>query len=158
VTVLLGAQQLRKQRPVVHERLAQVVGACQPLAVGPGDHVGCTVVLHHVGMIDRDVVGLLLEVLDRVAPFTQYLGDQRVSLADGRGGVVDEPALGRPPRLQVTRSGGGLEFDNVELAVALLALCELGFRGASIARSGDGAGVLGSEAASAAPPSVGAVR
>jgi hypothetical protein len=42
-------------------------------------------------------------------------------------------------------SGGGLELDDVELAVPLLALCELGFRGASIARSGDGAGVLGSE-------------
>jgi hypothetical protein len=96
-------------------------------------------------MLDRDVVGLLLEVLDRVPPVAQHLGDQCVSLADGRGGVVDEPALGRPPRLQVARSGVGLEFDNVELVVALLALCELGFRGASIARSGDGAGVLGSE-------------
>jgi hypothetical protein len=42
-------------------------------------------------------------------------------------------------------SGGGLELDNVELAVPLLALCELGFCGAPIARSGDGAGVLGSE-------------
>ena len=158
MTVLLGAQQLRKQRPVVHERLAEVLGACQSLVVGQGEHLGCTVVLHHVGMVDRDVVGLLLEVLDRVPPVAQYLGDQRVSLAGGRGGVVDEPALGGPPRLQVARSGGRLEFDNLELAVPLLALCELGFRGASIARSGDGAGVLGSEAASAAPPSVGAVR
>src|SRR4029434_5199161 len=42
-------------------------------------------------------------------------------------------------------SGGGLELDNVELAVPLLALGELGFRGTSIVGSGDGAGVLGSE-------------
>ena len=42
--------------------------------------VGGAVVLHDAGVIDRDVGGPLVEVLDRVTAFAHYLGHQLVRL------------------------------------------------------------------------------
>jgi hypothetical protein len=143
--VTFDIQQLGEQRPVVHERLSEVVGARQPLLIGLVDRVGGPVVLGHLGVVDRDVGSSLLEVVDRVAPVAHDLGHQAVGLAGGCGRVVHEPALGGPPCLEVAVPGGGLEGNDVELLAPLLAGREVGFGAALVAGSGDSALVLGPE-------------
>jgi hypothetical protein len=107
--------------------------------------MGRAIVLGDLWVVDRDVGGPLVEVVDWVAPVAHHPGDQFVGLPGGASGVIDELALGCPPRLQVAGAGGGLQRDDVELSAALLALGELGFCRALVACSGDGVLVFGSE-------------
>jgi hypothetical protein len=96
-------------------------------------------------MVDRDIVGSLLEALNRVATVAHHLGNQGVSLAGGAGGVVNEPGLCRLPRHHVAPLGSGLKSDDVDLAVPLLTRGEVRLRGVPITRSGNRPLVLGSE-------------
>src|SRR4029453_4948364 len=112
-------QQLLEQRPVVHQRLAQVLGGGLGAVVAGGDGVGGPVVVHHLGVVDRDVGGPLLEVVDRVAAVAHDRGDQPVGLAGGLGRLVDELGLGVAPGLEVAGAGLGLERDDVEALATL---------------------------------------
>ncbi len=101
--------------------------------------MGSTVVLGHLGMIDPDVGGPLLEVVHRVGPAAHHLGHQPVGVPGGPGRVVHGPALGRPPCLQVAVPGGQLEGHDGELSAPLQAGREVSFGAALITGSGHGA-------------------
>ena len=96
-------------------------------------------------VVDRDIGGPLVEVIDRIAPVTHHLGHQRVGLPGGRCRIVHEPALGGPPCLEVAVPNGGLEDDDVELPAPLLAGRQISFRGALVPAPGNGALVLGTK-------------
>jgi hypothetical protein len=97
--------------------------------------VGRAVVLSDVRMVDRDVGGPLLEVLDRVAPIAHDPGHELVGLAGGAGGIIHEPALCRLPGLLVAGPDGGLKFDDLEFSPPLLTVGELRFGRTPIAGS-----------------------
>src|SRR5262249_20929314 len=68
VATLVGVpQQVVEQGAVVHHGLAQVLGRRLPTLAAFGDRVGAAVVVHHAGVLDRKIGGLLLEVTERVA-------------------------------------------------------------------------------------------
>src|SRR5215218_128400 len=119
----LVAEELGEQRPEVDHRLAQILGA-RVARGGPGrDAVRGAVVLDHLRVIDRHVGGALLELVgDRVAALAHDLDDERVGLADGGGGLVDEPPLRGAPALDVAVARAGVELADLELLAALAAL------------------------------------
>src|SRR5215218_3005871 len=144
----LVAEELGEQRPEVDHRLAQILGA-RVARGGPGrDAVRGAVVLDHLRVIDRHVGGALLELVgDRVAALAHDLDDERVGLADGGGGLVDEPPLRGAPALDVAVARAGVELADLELLAALAALLQLGLGLAAVAAALlDGALVLGAEA------------
>ena len=77
--------------------LAEVLGARAFLVVGQGNAVGCPVILHDVGVIDRYVGRTLLEVLHRLTALSHDVQDERVRLVDGLARSVHEPLLRGPP-------------------------------------------------------------
>ena len=131
--------------PERREGVAQVLGARRALAVR-GDHVlGPAVVLHEVGLRDREVVGAALPVLDRVATLAHDRHQQRVGVLDGTARVVDETPLDLlPVRLQALALVG-LQGPELVLVVAVLALAQLLLGLLAVAGLGDAALVLGPE-------------
>ena len=84
--VLLGyvvrAEQLLEERAVVHERLALRLRAYVGLLLRQVEGVRGSVVLHHVGVIDRDVGGLLFEIVNGITTFAHHLGDESVCVTN----------------------------------------------------------------------------
>src|SRR4029450_12012697 len=112
------------------------LGAGLGAVVAGGDGVGGPVVVHHLGVVDRDVGGPLLEVVDRGAAVAHARGDQPVGRAGGLGRLVDELGLGVAPGLEVAGAGLGLERDDVEALATLGPVGRVGLGGAG------GAGLL----------------
>src|SRR6476620_9073947 len=73
--VLLGSQQLVEQRAVMDERLALGLGADLAVLLCQIDSVGGAVVLDDGRVVDGDVGGALLEIVDRLATFAHHLID-----------------------------------------------------------------------------------
>ena len=98
-------------------------------------------------MVDGHVGGALLELVrDGVAAVAHDLHHERVGLADGRSGLVDEAALRGPPAIGVAVAGRGVELADLEPVVALAALEQLRLSLLAVASLGDGPLVLGAEA------------
>ena len=105
------------------------------------------VVLDDLRMVDGDVGGALLELVrDGIAAVAHDLHHERVGLADGRSGLVDEAPLRGPPALGVPVARRGLELADLELVAALAALEQLGLSLPAVAALGDRPLVLGAEA------------
>jgi hypothetical protein len=86
------------------------------------------VVLDHLRVVDRDVGGALVEVLDRVAPLGHHRLDQAVGARDSPAWVVDELRLHSLPALQITVAGCLGERLDLELLPAFFARLQLGLR------------------------------
>src|SRR5438445_9740594 len=69
----------------------------RPCSLARDMPVGCPVVLHDVGVIDRHVGRTLLEVLHRVTALSHDVQDECVRLVDGLARSVHEPLLRGPP-------------------------------------------------------------
>src|SRR4051794_32650986 len=131
---LVRAEELDKQRAEVHHRLAQVLGARLSRGRTAGDVVGGAVVLDDLGVVDGDIGRALVELVgDGVAAVAHDLHHERVGLADGGRGLVDEATLGVAPAVGVAVARGGLELADLELVAPLTALAQLGLGFAAVA-------------------------
>ncbi len=116
------------------------------LTVVVADLPRLAVVLHDPRVVDREVVGAPVEVVvDRVAAGAHDLGDEQVRGLQRPPRVVDEPALDLVPRVAEPVALLGAQVPDVELLAALAPLGELGLGGATVARRGHAALVLGPE-------------
>jgi hypothetical protein len=88
--------------------------------------VGGAVVVDQVRVVDGDVGGPAVEVVDRVAPLPHDLHHEDVGLGDALGRRVDEVLLDAHPLLGVPGAAVGAERADVQLLPSLLALAELG--------------------------------
>lgn len=83
-------------------RLAEVLGrVAAAVRACLREPVSLAVVLDHLRMVDGDVGGALLEVVDRVAALGPHRLDQAVGASDCAVRVVDELSLDALPALQV---------------------------------------------------------
>lgn len=64
-----------------------------------------SVVVDDLGMVDRDEVGLRLEVVERIAAITHHLGDEFVGVHHCNQGSIDEARLELGPLLPVPIPG-----------------------------------------------------
>src|SRR6185503_12229089 len=142
------AEQLDEQLAEVHHRLAQVLGARVARGRAARDAVRGAVVLDDLRVVDRDVGRALVELVrDGVAAVAHDLHHERVGLADGRAGLVDEAPLRAAPAVGVAVARGGLELADLELVATLPALAKLGLGLAAVpAALLDRAFVFGAEA------------
>ena len=79
------------------------------------DTVRRPVVVHDLRVVDRDVGGPTVEIVDGITPFAHHLGHQTVGDADRGRGVVDEPGLHLAPAGGELRQGRRRQRNNVEL-------------------------------------------
>src|ERR1700712_1920352 len=93
----VGGEQGVEQRAVMHEGSAARLRAHLLTVSGMEDRVRGAVVLHHGRMIDGDVGGASVEVLDRIAALPHPLDPQPVRLTQGIIGIVDEVGLHAAP-------------------------------------------------------------
>src|SRR3954465_1155661 len=73
---LVLLEELLEQGAVVDHRRPQILGRRVAALVRNRDPVRGAVVRDHLGMVDREVVRALVEILDRVAAVTHHLLDQ----------------------------------------------------------------------------------
>ena len=107
--------------------------------------MGGPVVLDHIGVVDRDVGGPPLEVVDGIAAVTHHLHDQDVGLGHALGRCIDEPLLNTLPRLHVLGPSPVVEGDDVELLAAPFPLAQLLLRFLAALRALERPVVLGPE-------------
>src|SRR3954464_10157747 len=102
------AEKLVEEGAIVLHRAPQVFGRAVSELGGPCEAVAVAIVLDHLRMIDREVRGALVEVLDRI-PAVRHDGlDQAVGLVHRAARVVDEAGLNALPfgHVALTRSRG----------------------------------------------------
>ena len=75
----------------MHERLSLLLGV--GLLLRDVDTVSRPVVVDDLRVVDGDIRGPPVELVDRIAPFAHHLSDQTVGDADGGRGVVHESGL-----------------------------------------------------------------
>jgi hypothetical protein len=94
---LVHLQEVVEQRPVIDDRLPQLLGRC--LATVAADHQGSrrTVVLDHMRVIDRYVFGAPLELVEGIPARAHHLIHEAIGFADSTVGIVDEERLHAPP-------------------------------------------------------------
>src|SRR4051794_25964829 len=105
--ILALAEQLVEEGAIVLHRAPQLFGRAVAELGGPCEAVSVAVVLDHLRMVDREVRGALVEVLDGVAPVRHDGLDPPVGLVPRPVRVVDEAGLNALPfgRVALTRSG-----------------------------------------------------
>ena len=74
----------------MYHRFSQIFGAGLTSAMEDNDLVGGTVVCNRVGIVDRDIVGTLIELGHRIAARLHHIGDEFVSFVHCAFGIVDE--------------------------------------------------------------------
>src|SRR5690606_14330058 len=70
--------QLGEELPVVHQGLAQLLGGCLAALVALDNVVRLPIPAQRVGVLDRQLSHLLVEVVSRVAAFGHQSGEQLV--------------------------------------------------------------------------------
>ena len=95
-------------------------------ARGAGQPVGLAIGLDDPRVVDGDVGGALVEVVDRIAAVLHDGLDQHVRLSRGPFRIVDEARLHALPLADVALSRSGRERRDLELSAALGAGRELG--------------------------------
>jgi D-arabinose 5-phosphate isomerase GutQ len=75
-------------------------------------------------VLDRDQLGVRLEVVDRVPELLHHLADDAVGVRHGDLGTIDEAGLHRAPVLLVALTRGTGEGMQLDLGMTLLALAE----------------------------------
>ena len=80
------------------------------------DFAGGAVILDHRRIVDGDVVGALLEVIDGISAGDEDGIDESVGLSDGAGGIVDEAALDGGPIFGEALAVGGRERTKVNFS------------------------------------------
>jgi hypothetical protein len=140
-------QQFVEQRAVMHECLPQVLGAGLPVQLAQRDRVRGAVVVHHHGVVHRQVRSLRLEVRHGIAAAHHDVAHQQVGLGHGRTRAVDEAALHALPfhaeALRLVRRQG---HDLQQLVHAVLARTQFGLGLRAAARALHGALVFRPEA------------
>ena len=131
----VAVQQGLDQRPVGRHGLALAFGVDRAFVGGDARGAGVAVVLDDLRVLDGDVFGAAVEVVDRVAAGAHDVDDQRVGAVHGLHRVVDEAALDVDPAVLEAVALLGLQVADVERAVPLLPLGELGLGGAPVAAS-----------------------
>ncbi len=115
------------------------------LAAGKGDGVGAAVVLDDPRVIDRDVIGALLEFSDGIAPIGHHLRHKRIGLTNALGGGIDERSLDALPLREVLLASLLRQLDDIELLAPLHAAGQLALGLAAIAGLLDRSLVFGAE-------------
>src|SRR5919202_1741353 len=93
----LRLEQVLEEGPVVHHRLAQILGCGFASGLALRDRVRRPIVLDLLRMVDRNIGGPLLEIAHGIAACLHHLLHQAIGLPDGPLGVIDEPGLHRAP-------------------------------------------------------------
>ena len=145
VDSVIRAEQLLEKCAVVDEGLALRLRADVGLLLRQVEGVSCSVVLHRVGVVHRDVGRALVEIVDRIATFAHHLSHESIRLTHRTRGIVDENALHDLPLFGVSLVCIRRQLDDVELLSLPFARNELLLGGALIAGLVDGAFVLRAE-------------
>ncbi len=90
---VICAEQLLEECAVVDKGLALRLRANIGLLLCQVKGVRGAVVLHHVGVIHRDIGGLLIEIVHGIATFAHHLGNESVRVAHCTRRIVDERTL-----------------------------------------------------------------
>ena len=123
-TMRIDFQQFIEQLTIIDHCLTHFFGAGLPPLPPQRERARCAVILNDHWMVDRQVVRTSIEVFQRVATRSHYLGDELIGFADGTLGVVHEARLNATP-LSCERVDLLLtELAQVETADALGALSQ----------------------------------
>src|SRR5690348_6817425 len=125
--VPVGFEELVEKRAVVAHRLSQVLGRLVSVRARLREPVTFPVVLDHARVIDRDVAGPLLEVLDRIPALRHHRLDEAVRGRNGTARIVDELSLNGLPVPKVAIARRLRKRLDVEPAAAFLARVQLRF-------------------------------
>jgi hypothetical protein len=128
-----GFQEILEEGAVVDHRLSKIFRTRLAVLALLGDGVSGSIVLDHLGMIDRDVGRSLLEVADGVAASLHHFADQPVGFSDGPPRVVDELRLTRTPALRKLVALLWRKRSNLQALDSLLAVYQVLFGLATIA-------------------------
>jgi len=145
-------EQLREQRAVVHDRLPEIFGASHSVVARLSEGTRRAVVLHDRGVIDREIGGAGIEVLDGVAARPHHLGDELICPSRCADWVIDELCLEGAPRRVEARALCGGQIAKVKFFDTPGTLRELVFRARLAAVFTDGSLVFGPEALSEPRP------
>src|SRR5215208_6989280 len=120
LVVCARLDQVIEEHAVVAHGLTQVLGRALTVATRLGESVPLAIGLDHVRVVDRNVRGALLEVLDWIATLGHDRTDQIVRTCDCCTGVVDELCLNAPPGFRVAVAGCLREGSDLELSAPFL--------------------------------------
>jgi hypothetical protein len=87
--------------------------------------MGRPIVLHDLGMVDREIRYWLLEVICGIAAVAHHLLNQLITVLDRLDGMVDEPLLNEPPGLRIASASIQGEIPDLEPQATLRALAQL---------------------------------
>ena len=142
---MIRAEQLLEECAVVDEGLTLRLRADVGLLLRQVKGVSCSIVLHRVGVIDRDVGRTLIEIVDRITTFAHHLSHESIRLTHRTRRIVDENALYDVPLLGIFLVRIRRQRDDVELLSLPFARNELLLGGALIAGLVDGPFILRAE-------------
>ena len=117
-------KQLVEEHPVRNESLPKVFCRCLSGLAHFENLMRAAIVLNHLGVVDRNEVGLSIEVSHRISLVDHHVGDQRIGSAKRKRRGIDEldlhlapirrvtvalPSVKRPNREPVALFGTGLQ-------------------------------------------------
>ena len=86
----MGADELIEERPEVNHGLAEILGARLTAPVTNDDFATRAVVVHHGGVLDREVVEPVFGILNGVTTRAHDIFDEPIRLIHGNTWVIDE--------------------------------------------------------------------
>jgi hypothetical protein len=111
----------------VHHRLAKILCAGLAPAVAQNDLVSGAIVPDSIGIVNRDIVGPLIELAHRISARVHDIGDEPIRFVDCTFGIVDELPLNKSPLLHISFSLGRRKAAEFKMGDALFPFGEHGF-------------------------------
>jgi hypothetical protein len=93
----MGANKLIEQRPEVHHGLPKILRARLTATVTDDDIAAGAVVVHHGGVLNREIVEAVGRILDRIPARSHDVLNEPVCFVHGRARVINESRLNRTP-------------------------------------------------------------
>jgi hypothetical protein len=116
----LHLEEIVKQRSIVRERGPKLLGITVSITIPKRDIMGCSIVLHHIRVVNGNVFGSLLEIAHRIATSLHYFTHQVVCFSSGIRGIVHKSSLRLTPTLGELIALRAGEWPNIELLYSLL--------------------------------------
>jgi len=147
-------KQLVEEHPVRNESLPKVFCRCLSGLAHFENLMRAAIVLNHLGVVDRNEVGLSIKVSHRIALVNHHVGDQRIGSAKRKRRGIDELNLHLAPIRLVTVALPRVKRPNREPVALVGASLQVGLGLPGAARCLDCPVVFRTEAISelAAPP------
>src|SRR6202047_833937 len=114
--------QFLEQRAVMNHRRSQIFRTCSIVANSQRNPMRRPVVLHHSGMVDRNVGGTLIEIGHGIATRAHQRGHQVIGFGDRSLRGIDKPRLYGLPLFRKTFAFPWVKIANVELFNPLLTI------------------------------------